>query len=490
MSSIQSTTEKDVLRTLAELGGRLTQEDDLVFEGKRFVIPDSLRDLDDAIAFLQHYQKAQEEMTEYSRTFKFRPWDGAAATERALKRVFGTAGIGKSVWTMFGKKAPESHTINVGPDETIQVPWGTLEVPMLHGTVTLGASSDAELGLLYAITVTAPKKFRSHVEGFFKAINEELQRESIYRGKAVTGGIEPEFMTLGIDPTKVVYSDQTLADLEANVWDVIAFADANRQLGLPLKRSVLLEGPFGTGKTLAATLTAQVAVANGWTFIYARPNQDDLSQVLQTARLYQPAVVFCEDVDVIADSEQTENRDQVTKILDVFDGMRTKNVEIMMILTTNHKERLQKGLTRPGRLDAMIHVGELDGPGIIRMIHALCDDTQLGVLDSAAICDAMEGYLPAFVKEAVDRAQRYALSRADGDVSNLRLETEDFVNAAHGLREQFNLMLGASEGVKADPLSVQLKRIAVDAIEGVQVTDPDRGNNVAYELHEAESTDG
>ena len=38
--------------------------------------------------------------------------------------------------------------------------------------------------------------------------------------------------------------------------------------------------------------TGQVALENGWTFIQARPGVDDLSTVLQTAKLYQPAVVF------------------------------------------------------------------------------------------------------------------------------------------------------------------------------------------------------
>ena len=43
----------------------------------------------------------------------------------------------------------------------------------------------------------------------------------------------------------------------ANVWSLIRHSPKMRELGLPLKRAVLFEGDYGTGKTLGAFLTAQ-----------------------------------------------------------------------------------------------------------------------------------------------------------------------------------------------------------------------------------------
>jgi hypothetical protein len=76
----------------------------------------------------------------------------------------------------------------------------------------------------------------------------------------------------------------------------------------------------------------------------------------------------------------------------------------------------------------------------------------------------MEGYLPAFVKEAADRAMRYAIAR-DGRVTDL--DTSDFINAAVGLRPQFELMQGAKEGERPDNLSEAFKRIVDSVAEEV-----------------------
>src|SRR5207249_8115536 len=115
---------------------------------------------------------------------------------------------------------------------------------------------------------------------------------SIYRGKALVGHEEPQFLDMDeFDPEKVVYSQEVLTQLESSVWGVLRWTDAFRRDKITRKRAILLHGPYGTGKTLAGQLTAKIATDNGWTFIAARPGQDDLTEALQTARLYEPAVV-------------------------------------------------------------------------------------------------------------------------------------------------------------------------------------------------------
>jgi len=464
MESLNAGTQKAILRELARLGGELTTEDDLTFRGTEFVIPESLT-VTDAIDYLRAYQRSMEEETQFSKTFRYRPWDGAYALQNALKRVFGSSGIGQATYSMFGKNPPSMVTINVGVDETVQVPWGAVQMPLIDGTLYLGVAHNPEYGALFSLTVEAPKRYRSHVEGLFRVIEDELRTSSIYRGKAIDGQENAEFLDLsGVDRSKVVYSDEVMAQLDANVWSLIEHSQTMRDMSLPLKRSVLLEGPYGTGKTLAAFLTAQIAVEHGWTFIYCRPGKDDLGAVLSTARLYQPAVVFFEDVDSISASGDA---DDVTKLLDMFDGITAKGTEIMAVMTTNHVERIHKGMVRPGRLDAVLHIGALDRNGIERLIKSVVDPTVLGDIDYDLVAEAMDGYLPAYVKEAVDRAVRYAIARTGGHVE--KLGTEDFVLAADGLRDQLRLQADAEEGSRPDALSTALAKIVEDTLPEFRV---------------------
>ncbi len=242
-----------------------------------------------------------------------------------------------------------------------------------------------------------------------------------------------------------------MTQLNANVWSLLEHTDAMREQGLPLKRSVLLEGPYGTGKTLAAFLTAQRAVANNWTFIFVRPNKDNLNDAMATAQLYQPSVVFFEDIDTTGSPDTN-----ASELLDVFDGIQAKGTEILAVLTTNHADRIHKGLVRPGRLDAVIHIGALDQAGIERLIYSIVPSRQLPKnLDMDSIYESMEGYMPAFVKEAIDRAIRYNLARNEGKFT--QLSSDDFVQAGNGLRDQLNLMEGAREEFVQPTLDATLR---------------------------------
>ncbi len=452
---------------LAKLGGQHVTDESVMHAGTRLILPESMSERG-AIEFLEEYIESQETETAYSRTFRYRPFDVAAAFQRALARVFGSSGVARATWTFFGKRPPELISINVGPHETLSVPWGRISVPAFNGVMSISSASHKEWGLLGAINITAPRKYKAHIEGLFNVIEEELRSASIYKGKAIDGQVEPEFMDLdGVDPEQVIYSEDTTVQLEANIWSVLRYTNVMRGLNIPRKRAVLLEGPYGTGKTLAAFLTAQEAVRAGWTFIYCRPAKDDLFQVMTTARLYQPAVVFFEDVDVLAESAE---RDVVSQLLDMFDGITAKGTEILAVLTTNHKERIHRAMIRPGRLDALVHIGALDRHGIERMIRSVVPDALLDPqIDYEETFKAMKGFLPAFVKEAIDRTMRYAISRAAGEVRILT--TEDFVQAATGLRPQLELMEGASEGVMPDSLGSALERKVRDAVDGTLVID-------------------
>lgn len=457
-----------VLDALAKLGNVVIGEDSLRWEGSSFVFPASMReDYDGVIRFIKDYDRQQNSEFSFRRTFKYRWQDGAAAFERAMKKVFGTSGVGGTIHTFFGKIPPEYRTVNVGPSQTIQVPWNKIVFSPLDASFYLTTTRSQEYGEVFEIVAEMPRKYRAHIEAFFQIIENELQINSIYRGKAFTGGAEPIFLdTAAVDPERVIYSEEVLIQLETSMWSLIRHTESMRNNRIPLKRAVLVEGPYGTGKTLTGLLTAKIAVEHGWTFIKARPGKDSLEDILKTAQLYAPAVVWFEDIDVPAKGKDDE---QISVLLDILDGITAKGTEVLAGFTTNEVHKLQKGVLRPGRIDAVIHIGGLDEEGYEKLVKVLISPEYLGNIDYKRVAEALDGMLPAFAKEAIDRAMRYSISRNNG-VPGL-IETEDLVHAANGLRPQLELMNDAVAGATIDPLEKKFAAVISDALHGSKLLD-------------------
>jgi transitional endoplasmic reticulum ATPase len=437
-----------VLERLSELGSLSVSEEAIQYEGTRIVLPQVMEgNLDSALEYLKDVRDAEEEEMRFGRTYDYRPNDGYAAFQRAMNRVFGTSGVGKAVWTMFGKELPELISIPVGPGKTMQVPQGRVMFTPLNATFVLHPAMSAS-GIVFRLDVIGPKKYRRHIEGFMDVIADELKERSIYRGKAITADDpSPEFLDpYLVDAAKVVYAQDALTQLDANLWTVLDHADRLRSLRVPLKRAVLLSGEYGTGKTLTGSLTAQHAVEAGWTFVLVKPGEDPYA-ALRTAALYAPAVVWIEDLDVLA---QNKDRGELGRLLDALDGVSVKGTEVIAGFTTNFPESIDKAVLRPGRIDALIHIAGLDRPGFEALVRSRIPE---GLLDGSVnfdlVAESMHDYVPAFAVEAAERALRYSMSRNEG-VPGV-ISTQDLVDAADGLRPQYDLMKDASEAGYTKP---------------------------------------
>lgn len=432
-----------------------------------------------AFDILQRLQQEAETPTTFERTFKYRPDDGAHAAYHCMKARWGMA-LGKLTETFFGTLPAETRTINIGVDQTMQVPWGKTEVPTMPGMdVYIREVNDPELGPLFNVTMVGPKKWKDEAHGLFNDIQEFLQTKSIYRGRAVIGANKMEFMNIDVDPNKIVFSDEATAMLEGTLWSPIRYAEAMRRDGVPLKRAVLLEGPYGTGKSSAGLLTAQVAEQNGWTFLSAKPGRDKIEDVLRTARLYEPAVVFIEDID----NQSNDGNDMaVTKLLDAFDGITAKGGELMIVLTTNHLDRIHKGMLRPGRLDAIIEIAGLDRNGVERLIKAVVPVGKLHQdVDFDEVYAQMDGFLPAFVRETCNRAVTFAISRTKG-IGSYVIDTPDLCGAAHSLHTQLKALNDAGEGVKEPTLDTALGRRVESVLSRLQTFDGHNDEMYGVEL--------
>ena len=422
---------------------------------------------------LDRMEEEQETETQFDKKFLYRPDDGAYATAQVIKKRYGMH-IGEKIDMGFfgGIKPPETRTIKIGFDESVQVPWGLISIPTLPGLEMMlcDRHPDRDYGLVFELHVTAPRKYKKEIEEFFADVEQYLKEHSIYRGKALRGADRLEFLDLSeFDPDKIVFADSVTNILKGTVWSVIRHTQTLRDEGVSRKKAVLLYGPYGTGKTSAGQLTAKIAGENGWTFLSAGPD-DDIEDVLQTARLYMPAVVFVEDIDTQASSGED---DEASELLDAFDGITAKGGELVIMMTTNHFERIHKGMLRPGRLDGVVEVNGLDRHGVERLIKAVVKPGKLAIdIDYDVVHKAMDGFFPAFVRGALDRAVTFAIDRLNGQ-GNYVLNTEDLVGAADSLRPQLEALHAAAEGERIPTLDATLKGAFLDmarqAVHGTHV---------------------
>jgi len=453
-----------------------------------------------AAVFLNDYvvSQAKEAVFELPPEIRCRPMDGAVNLDALLRRIYGMGSVGKEQRSMFGTTPPMTLTVETGLGQHASVPWGLIDFPDFEGELYLGEKTDPVYGLLFHAYVKCPKKYEAQIEGFWKLLEDQIKNHSIYKGKAIVGVGKtnrdgsyehPKFIDpYAIDPNKVAYSQDVFDALRASVWGPIRTALLQRAAGLSLNRKTLLAGTYGTGKSLAGGLTARTAVNNGWTFIQAKTGDEDLSMVLRTAEMLAPTVVFIEDIDIMMQADPKK----MAELLEQFDGVSSKNKEVMVLMTSNFKESMSKGMTRSGRTDAIVEVGDLDAEAISRLLRNAFEnqtpydsvDDDRGVYESMSkeitredlylpenmlssdvdfdrVQAAMEGYEPAFIMGTFNLAKSNGIVRTES--LNFKLTTEDFVLAANTLRNQHETHKNASDRPAVDVLGQVLTTVMEEA---------------------------
>jgi transitional endoplasmic reticulum ATPase len=421
---------------------------------------------------LEAKKREQETVSVFRREFNYRPYDGAVATMVVLKARYGLV-LGKGTPTMFGERPPEVLEVPTGPGgRTVQAPWGRIQIPLIdEGDVYLDSTDNSDYGTIFEITIRAKRMYAKEVEEFFADVAEQLKNASIYRGQAVAGADELTFIEDldRFDASQIVFASGVQNQLDAALFAPLRHSQSYRNEAIPLKRAVLLEGPYGTGKTSVGMMTAQEAVRAGWTFVMARPGRDRIEDVLTTARLYAPSVVWVEDIDTDTGSSDPKS---VSRMLDAFDGINSKSGEIIVAMSTNHIDKVPPGMLRPGRLDYVLEIAELDRPAAERLIRVVVAPGKLAAdVEFDAVYAAMDGFLPAFIRATADRARSFAIHRMNGDTDYL-LTTDDLVNAARSLHPQLRLHQQAAEPVALPTLDKVVKNLVTAGADGMRVTQP------------------
>jgi len=134
--------------------------------------------------------------------------------------------------------------------------------------------------------------------------------------------------------------------------------------GIPYRRGYLLYGPPGSGKTsfiqaLAGELDYSVAMIN---LSEVGVTDDHLAYLL--TKLPKRSILLLEDADAAFVNRRQRESDgysgatvTFSGLLNALDGLAAGE-ERIAFLTTNHIDRMDPALIRPGRVDMMVRIGE------------------------------------------------------------------------------------------------------------------------------------
>ena len=262
--------------------------------------------------------------------------------------------------------------------------------------------------------------------------------------------------TMGSTRPETVKASQT----EPVLWDEVQGVDAAKEelvdvaewlkdpkrfkgLGARAPRGVLLYGPPGTGKTMLARAVAAHAgvnffAASGSSFVemFVGRGAARIRRLFKEARNSGRAVIFIDELDAVGgrrsssggDGGTSEREQALNQLLVELDGFERDPGTVIVLAASNHVDKLDRALLRPGRFDRQVLVSppDRDGREAILRIHAkgkpLADD--LDLRDTARKTTGMTGaQLANALNEAAiiaGRQKHEAITRDDLDEALLR----------------------------------------------------------------------
>ncbi len=233
----------------------------------------------------------------------------------------------------------------------------------------------------------------------------------IYRGTTKSGSSEPQWQRCMARTSRpfstVILNEKVKQDLIDDVTDYLNPTTrrwyANR--GIPYRRGYLLYGPPGTGKSslslaLAGFFKMRIYIVS---LSSVTANEENLATLF--AELPRRCVVLLEDIDTaglthtrdeagnqidvpLADATTTTTRNSrgpngpnnntpvpagrlsLSGLLNILDGVASQEGRVL-IMTTNHLEKLDKALIRPGRVDMTVKFDRADTGMISAIFRAI-----------------------------------------------------------------------------------------------------------------------
>jgi hypothetical protein len=431
-------------------------------DGTKIVLPldPKYMTLEEGKRALERAIEAENQVYAVSETINAHFFDGLVALTRALKHKYGFV-ANPSQQTFFGPVPPRFIHVKTGPGERDfeQVPFGQIKIPGIEGMLETGYIEVRGIPMA-TLNGTVKAKEKAIVMELIILANEFVKTNSVYRGRSIILERDERNDNLNFDaPLSFfdpasgmevpIFTKATEELIRVAVMAPLKNSAACKKAKIPLKRGVLFEGPFGCGKSLVSKQVAKVANENNWTFILVTA-AGAMKYALTFAKLYQPCVVFVEDIDRVTGNRSEKTNDLINEI----DGVVGKNDEIMVVMTTNHADKIDKAMLRPGRLDAVVSIRPPDAEAAMRLVKFYGGDSLDPKADLTEAAAMIEGHIPATIREVVERAKLGMI--ADG---RKQIGGEHLVISATSMQNHMDLYTKANTSAPhIDPITETIRK--------------------------------
>ena len=402
------------------------------------VVGDPKKSYHDILSYIKNEITESTRIISFNYKIKCFLEDGAYALSRAVEEIHGFTSqknTGPS-----GNNPPQMIDVRFADGTRQKVPFGKISLPAIGEGANVDMKYDPKSQTLL-LDGQCEKRFVRLMDEIVEETTRLVKEDSIYRGKAVKIVDEtqsPSFIDLStVDQTPLFLTPDAVfatQPIEAR----IEHTDRCVRNGIDLKFGVLLEGNYGTGKTLYAFKLALKAINNGWSFIYC-PDPEKALHVLQVAAMLSKngkgVVIFLEDIDKVL----YERNDVTNQISLMMDGGETKHMNIITILTTNHLERIDPTFVRGKRIGSIVTLSYPDKATAKKMIEKyLVDEFGNSLLEEdcedAAVEIENNKIVPAFIAEILDRVKSHLIYSGKTTVN-----CDDIINSIRSYKKQMEI---------------------------------------------------
>ena len=362
----------------------------------------------DALDYIDNELKQSKKMAKINYRIRCFRNDGIYQLNQAISQVFGAV-VSKEQRNPSGESSVQTVDITLADGTRVKAPYGDISLEGLGEGSSININYNSSTHDL-VITGKCQFRFSSLMDDIIEVTKHNLRTNSIYKGQAleISDINDPKILDLsGIDRQLMVLSKETEYALRP-IYARIMNPTMCLEKGIPLKFGALLEGGYGTGKTLLAFKLAKKAVANNWMFIYLK-DPKLLAEALRMSKIIDQSghgvLIFVEDIDQVTRG----NRDSAMQdILNTLDGGDTKDMNVITLFTTNHIELIEPTFLRGKRVGTIISMGPLDAETAEQFIRKSFEIGCYTILDDLTdVCKFIEAshIAPAFMAEIIEKVK-------------------------------------------------------------------------------------